>query len=174
LIVNQCILGLGDLGVNDILFLEVYMRRLVMVAKSGEWPDSEDVDTVTLGYDDRHRRRLRLTTNDGESVLLDLIKPQPLDDGDGLAFENDGGWLRIKAAPERVLEIKGRDQQHLIRLAWHLGNRHLPTQILDDGRLRIRYDQVIEEMLTQLDAVIEQAEVPFKPEGNGFNRQRRR
>ncbi len=150
------------------------MRRLIMVAKSGDWPDSEDVDTVTLGYDDRHRRRLRLTTSEGESVLLDLVKPQPLDDGDGLAFENDGGWLRIKAAPERVLEIKGRDQRHLIRLAWHLGNRHLPTEILDDGRLRIRYDQVIEEMLSQLGAITEQAEAPFKPEGNGFNRQRRR
>ena len=149
------------------------MRRLVMVAKAGDWPDSDDVDTVTLGYDDRHRRRLRLTTRDGEGVLLDLTKPQPLDDGDGLAFENDGGWLRIKAAPEPVLEIKGQDDRHLIHLAWHLGNRHLPTQILDDGRLRIRYDKVIEDMLANLEAVIERAEAPFKPEGNGFGRQRR-
>ena len=150
------------------------MRRLVMVAKAGKWPESDDVDSVTLGYDDRHRRRLRLTTEDGESVLLDLTKPQPLDDGDGLAFENDGGWLRIKAAPERVLEIKGRDHQHMIRLAWHLGNRHLPTEILEDGRLRIRYDQVIEEMLAQLGALTERVEAPFRPEGNGFQRQRRR
>ena len=113
------------------------MRRLVLVAKAGAWPDGDDVDTVALTYDDRHRRRLRLVTNEGEGVLLDLTKPQPLDDGDGLAFENDGGWLRIVAAPERVLEISGRDERHLIRLAWHLGNRHLPTEILDNSRLRI-------------------------------------
>lgn len=149
------------------------MRRLVMVAKAGEWPDGDDVDTVALKYDDRHRRRLRLTTKDGEGALLDLTKPQPLDDGDGLAFENEGGWLRIVAAPEQVLEITGRDDRHLIRLAWHLGNRHLPTQILDNGRLRIRFDQVIENMLTNLDAVIERLEAPFKPEGNGSGRQRR-
>ncbi len=156
-----------------IFFFEVCMRRLVKVAKAGNWPDHDDIDSVTLGYDDRHRRRLRLTTNDGEGVLLDLTKPQPLDDGDGLEFENAGGWLRITAAPERVLEIKGQDQQHLIRLAWHLGNRHLPTQILNDGRLRIRYDQVIEELLANLNAIVVQVEAPFKPDGNGFGRQRR-
>jgi urease accessory protein len=155
-----------------ILFFEVAMRRLVMVAKAGDWPDSDEVDTVTLGYDDRHRRRLRLTTKDGEGVLLDLTKPQPLDDGDGLAFENDGGWLRIQAAPEAILEVKGQDQRHLIRLAWHLGNRHLPTQILDDGSLRIRYDQVIEELLNNLGAIIRQGKAPFKPESNGSGRQR--
>lgn len=156
------------------LFFEVRMRRLVMVAKAGEWPDDGDVDTIALGYDDRHRRRLRLTTSAGEGVLLDLTKPQPLDEGDGLAFEHDGGWLRIVAAPEQVLEIKGRDDKHLIRLAWHLGNRHLPTQILEDGRLRIRYDQVIEEMLTNLSAIVKRVEAPFKPEGHGFGRQRQR
>ena len=149
------------------------MRRLVLVAKAGAWPDGDDVDTVALTYDDRHRRRLRLVTNEGEGVLLDLTKPQPLDDGDGLAFENDGGWLRIVAAPERVLEISGRDERHLIRLAWHLGNRHLPTEILDNSRLRIRYDKVIEDMLGNLDAVIEVLEAPFKPESNGYGRQRR-
>ncbi len=149
------------------------MRRLVMVAKAGEWPDDGDVDTIALGYDDRHRRRLRLTTSAGEGVLLDLTKPQPLDEGDGLAFEHDGGWLRIVAAAEQVLEIKGRDDKHLIRLAWHLGNRHLPTQILEGGLLRIRYDQVIEEMLTNLGATIKRVEAPFKPEGHGFGRQRK-
>lgn len=149
------------------------MRRLVMVAKAGTWPEDGNVETVTLGYDDRHRRRLRLTTSDGENVLLDLTKPQPLDDGDGLAFENDGGWLRIEAAPEPVLEIEGQDRRHLIQLAWQLGNRHLPTQILKDGRLRIRYDQVIEEMLTNLNAMVTRAEAPFTPENNGFGRKRR-
>lgn len=150
------------------------MRRLVVVAKAGNWPDSDDVDSVTLGFDDRHRRRLRLTTDDGEAVLLDLTKPQPLDDGDGLAFENDGGWLRIKAAPEDVLEVKGQDLRHMIRLAWNLGNRHLPTQILEDGRLRIRYDHVIEEMLTNLQAVVDRTEAPFTPEGSALGRQSRR
>ncbi len=150
------------------------MRRLVMVAKAGDWPDEEDVDSVTLGFDDRHRRRLRLTTDAGESVLLDLTKPQPLDDGDGLAFENGEGWIRIKAAPEEVLEVKGQDVPHMIRLAWNLGNRHLPIQILDEGHLRIRYDHVIEEMLTRLGATLDRVQAPFVPESGAMARQSRR
>ncbi|MDH3664267.1 MAG: urease accessory protein UreE [Alphaproteobacteria bacterium] len=150
------------------------MRRLVMVAKAGKWPDSDDVDSVTLGFDDRHRRRLRLTTEAGESVLLDLTKPQPLDDGDGLAIENNEGWIRIKAAPEDVLEFKAKDLAHTVRLAWNLGNRHLPIQVLDDGRLRMRYDHVIEEMLTGLGVTPTREKSPFVPESNAFNRQNRR
>ncbi|MGI9485541.1 MAG: urease accessory protein UreE [Geminicoccaceae bacterium] len=150
------------------------MRRLIMVAKAGEWPDKEDVDSVTLGFDDRHRRRLRLTTEAGESVLLDLTKPQPLDDGDGLAIENDEGWIRIKAAPEDVLEVKVQDLERTIRLAWTLGNRHLPIQILDDSRLRLRYDHVIEEMLSNLGVTAIREKAPFVPESSAINRLGRR
>lgn len=150
------------------------MRRLVLVAKAGNWPDSDDVDSVTLGFDDRHRRRLRLTTEAGESVLLDLTKPQPLDEGDGLAIENDEGWIRIKAAPEDVLEVEEQGLADTIRLAWNLGNRHLPIQIVDDGHLRLRYDHVIEDMLTSLGLPVKRGKAPFVPEGGGFNRPRRR
>lgn len=150
------------------------MRRLIMVAKAGNWPDSDDVDSVTLGFDDRHRRRLRLTTEAGENVLLDLTKPQPLDDGDGLAIENDEGWIRIKAAPEDVLDVKGQDLDHTIRLAWNLGNRHLPIQILDEGRLRLRYDHVIEDLLTSLGVEAVRQKAPFVPENGASNRQNRR
>ncbi|MEM7041963.1 MAG: Urease accessory protein UreE [Pseudomonadota bacterium] len=150
------------------------MRRLVLVAKAGDWPDSDDVDSVALGFDDRHRRRLRLTTEAGESVLLDLTKPQPLDDGDGLAIENDEGWIRIKAAAEDVLEIRGQDPVQNIRLAWNLGSRHLPMQILGEGHLRLRYDPVIEEMLAGLGVNVARATAPFLPESAAGQRQHRR
>ncbi|MGI9508220.1 MAG: urease accessory protein UreE [Geminicoccaceae bacterium] len=149
------------------------MRRLVSVAKAGNWPDSDDVDSVTLGFDDRHRRRLRLTTEAGESVLLDLTKPQPLDDGDGLAIENGEGWIKIKAAPEDVMEVEGRGHADTIRLAWNLGSRHLPIQILDGDALRLRYDHVIEEMLTSLGIDVSRKKAPFVPENGAFNRRRR-
>jgi len=149
------------------------MRRLVMVAKAGNWPDSDDVDSITLSFDDRHRRRLRLTTEAGESVLLDLTKPQPLDDGDGLALENDEGWIRIKAAPEDVLDVKEQDLSKTIRLAWNLGNRHLPIQIVDEAHLRLRYDHVIEEMLTSFGVSVVREKAPFIPESRIFIRPNR-
>ena len=144
------------------------MRQLVKVAKAGAWPKDESQGSVTLSFDDRHRRRIRMATDQGEPVLLNLAKPEPLADGDGLAFGEGQGWLEVKAAAEDVLEIEALDRGHLARLAWHLGNRHLPTEILEDGRLRIRYDHVIEGMLEQLGARLLRAHATFQPEGGAY------
>jgi urease accessory protein len=148
------------------------MRQLVRVAKAGAWPKDEAAGSVTLTFDDRHRRRIRMATDQGEPVLLNLTKPEPLADGDGLAFE-DRGWLEVHAAAEDVLEVDGDDRGHLARLAWHLGNRHLPTEILADGRLRIRHDHVIEEMLLHLGARLRRIQAPFQPEGGAYAAQHR-
>ncbi len=150
------------------------MRQLVKVAKAGAWPRDESVGSVTLSFDDRHRRRIRMATDQGEPVLLNLTKPEPLADGDGLAFQEDQGWLEVKAAAEEVLEIDADDRRHLVRLAWHLGNRHLPTEILADGRLRVRYDHVIEDMLQHLGARLLRARAAFQPEGGAYAGSHRR
>ena len=88
--------------------------------------------------------------------------------GDGLAFEQDQGWLEVRAAAEDVLEVEPDERGELARLAWHLGNRHLPTEILDGGRLRIRYDHVIEDMLHKLGALVTRRRAPFQPEGGAY------
>jgi urease accessory protein len=150
------------------------VRQLVKVARAGAWPRDESVGSVTLSFDDRHRRRIRMATDQGEPVLLNLTKPEPLADGDGLAFQEDQGWLEVRAAAEEVLEIDAEDRRHLARLAWHLGNRHLPTQILCDGRLRIRYDHVIEDMLQHLGARLLRARAAFQPEGGAYAGSHRR
>jgi urease accessory protein len=142
------------------------MRRLTQAAPAGHWPRAESTASITLAFDDRNRRRLRLLTDQGEPVLLDLAKPRPLAEGDGLGFE-DGGWLVVHAAEEDVLDIAAGDSAHLARLAWHLGNRHLPTEILAQ-RLRIRYDHVIEDMLRGLGARLTRRRAPFQPEGGAY------
>jgi urease accessory protein len=142
------------------------MRRLVEAAPRGSWPSAGADGSITLAFDDRNRRRLRLLTDQGEPVLLDLAKPRPLAEGDGLGFES-GGWLVVHAADEDVLEIAAADSHHLARLAWHLGNRHLPTEILPE-RLRIRYDHVIEDMLRGLGARLTRRLAPFQPEGGAY------
>ena len=88
-------------------------------------------------------------------------------DGDGLRL-HDGRWLKIQAADEPVVEISHRDPEQLTRLAWHLGNRHLPTQI-DRVVLRIRPDHVIEAMLESLGADLVRMHAPFQPEGGAYS-----
>ncbi|HWX37177.1 MAG TPA: urease accessory protein UreE [Steroidobacteraceae bacterium] len=133
---------------------------------SGCWPKHEAAGTVTLYFEERHRRRIRLVTDQGEEILLDLPSAVAMADGDGLRL-NDGRWLQVQAAAEPVVEVSHRDPEQLTRLAWHLGNRHLPTQI---GRaiLRIRPDHVIEGMLEGLGANLVKVRAPFQPEGGAY------
>jgi urease accessory protein len=123
-------------------------------------------DAVVLDFDDRHRRRMAMTGTRGLNFLLDLENAVALRGGDALVLE-DGRLVEVVAAPEPLLEIRGRDPHHLVRLAWHLGNRHLPTQIMAKG-LRIRRDHVIEAMVKGLGARVIEIEAPFDPEGGAY------
>jgi urease accessory protein len=137
---------------------------------AGQWPSEKAVGVVTLDFDSRHRRRIRLTTDQGKDVLLDLPKAVAMADGDGLQLD-DGNWLRIRAAAELVVEVRHEDPSQLVRLAWHLGNRHLPTEI-GSRVLRIRPDHVIEEMLHGFGATLINVEAPFQPEGGAYSNHR--
>src|SRR5689334_22806181 len=123
-------------------------------------------DTVVLDFDDRHRRRMAMTGTRGLEFLLDLEHATALRGGHALGLE-DGRLVEVVAAPEPLLEIRGRDPHHLIRVAWHLGNRHLPTQLMPKA-LRIRRDHVIEAMVRGLGARVIEIEAPFDPEGGAY------
>ena len=139
--------------------------RATRVFRAGEWSHVA-TDTVVLDYDHRHRRRMVMTGGGGLAFLLDLAEATALRDGDGLVLE-DGRIVAVKAAPESLAEIGGRDTAHLLRLAWHIGNRHLPAEIRGD-RLLIRRDHVIEDMLVGLGASIAHVSAPFDPEGGAY------
>jgi urease accessory protein len=128
--------------------------------------------TVTLAWDARYRRRGVIHTDGGEEVLLDLPEATELRDGDALVFE-DGRQVVIRAAPEPLTEVQAEDPRHLVRLAWHVGNRHVPAQVEAD-RLLIRRDHVIEDMLARLGARITHIEAPFTPEGGAYGHGRAR
>ena len=133
---------------------------------AGHWPKEKAAGTLTLDFDTRHRRRICLTADQGEDVLLDLPKAIAMADGDGLQLD-DGRWLEVQAATEPIVEVRHKNSYQLARLAWHLGNRHLPTEIRADV-LRIRPDHVIEDMLRGFGADLVKVQVPFQPEGGAY------
>ncbi len=143
------------------------MRRAVTALPRGDWTGDRTVATVTLAFDDRHRRRIRLTDDAGEPFLLDLAQATLLNDGDGLELADDG-VIAVRAAPEAVLDFAGTTPAHTARLAWHVGNRHVPLQVLDDGRLRIRADHVLRTMLQGLGAEVTALTAPFAPEPGAY------
>ena len=141
------------------------MLQAHSVRPAGSW-SGEPADTIVLDYDERYRRRIAMMGVRGLAFLLDLPEAVMLRAGDGLALE-DGRIVEVVAAPEQLVEIRGADAAALVRVAWHLGNRHLPTELLTKS-LRIRRDHVIEDMARRLGASVVEIEAPFNPEGGAY------
>ncbi len=139
--------------------------RADAVLPAGSWDAATEIDRVLIDFDRRHRRRILLRTEQGREVLLDLPQAVRLRDGDGLAV--DGRVVRVCAKPEPLLEIHAHDDSDLVRIAWHLGNRHLPVQLLGD-RIRIRADHVIADMVQTLGGHAQAMEAVFDPEGGAY------
>ncbi len=140
--------------------------RAIAVHKAGHWPPgAREIDAIALDFDHRHRRRVLLTSAAGWEILLDLGEVARLGDGDGLVLD-EGGVVRVIAAPEAVLDLHAAPET-LLRIAWHLGNRHLPVQMLG-GALRIRADHVIAAMVAGLGGHVHAREAPFDPEPGAY------
>lgn len=129
--------------------------------------DGRPFAEITLEADERRLRRRVLHLPDGEEILVDFPAALTLGDGDALRL-GDGRLVGIRAASEALYEVTGRDGAHLLRLAWHIGNRHQPAQIAD-GRLLLRRDPVIRDMLTGLGATIRDVEAAFSPEHGAYH-----
>jgi urease accessory protein len=145
-------------------------KRAAQVLRAGTWSAAEANDRVVLDADERVRRRIVMTGERGAKFLLDLPEVTTLHDGDGLLLD-DGAVIAVVARPERLVEIAahGAAEQTAVmaRLAWHLGNRHTEIEIVG-GKLRMRRDHVLEEMLIGLGGVLTPIEAPFEPERGAY------
>ncbi len=141
------------------------MILVLEILPAGSWDTKTEIDRVLIDYDRRFRRRIVLATVLGAEVLIDLPQAVRLQDGDGLQTET--GVVRVCAQAEDLMEIHAHQDHDLIRIAWHLGNRHLPVQLLND-RIRIRADHVIGQMVEGLGGHVELIQAPFDPEAGAY------
>jgi urease accessory protein len=128
---------------------------------------SEPFAIVVLDAEGRHIRRKRITLANGEDILVDFDKPVRLEQGDHLVLE-DGRVAEVVAAEEELMEVTARSARHLVELAWHIGNRHLPAEIGQD-RILLRRDRVIRAMLEHLGATLRDVTEPFAPEHGAYH-----
>jgi urease accessory protein len=139
--------------------------RVIQVLPPAGWSGAV-ADHITLDYDDRHRRRIVLTADHGTRFLLDLPQSRLLPGGAALELE-DGRLIEVIARPEALLDVRAADAASLLRLAWHIGNRHLAAQV-ETHRILIRRDPVIASMLLGLGASVTEIHAPFDPEGGAY------
>jgi urease accessory protein len=121
---------------------------------------------VVLPFELRQKSRLRAKAETGEEIALILPRGRVLRGGERVTA-TDGREVEIVAAPEKLLHI---ESGQLARVAYHLGNRHVPLQVGSDF-LRIAEDHVLEEMVRKLGGRVSHVEAPFEPEAGAYGHQ---
>ena len=141
------------------------MLRVVRVVHSAS-SSARQVDSLILKPDERRLQTGHFTGVNGTQIGAMLPEAVFLRNGDALELD-DGSIVDVVIEPEPLIEIRGNDLTHLARIAWHLGDRHVPVQIFAN-RLRMRPDSALEAMLKGLGARLTSIEAPFDPEGGAY------
>ncbi len=142
------------------------MARVVKIVAAGAADGKPVVDSVILTPEQRRAPRGSVTGVKGTRFDFDLAEPVAVRAGDLLVLD-DGNLIEVVAEPEPLIEARAKDLTALARLAWHLGDRHVPVQLFPN-RLRVRRDAAIEALLARLGAKTVAIEAPFDPEGGAY------
>lgn len=121
---------------------------------------------LSLPIDSRIKSRLKVMLDDGRNAGLFLPRGHILRGGEQLSSEC-GLVVEVKAAPETVSTVYCEDLLLLTRVAYHLGNRHVPLQV-EAGWVRYQHDHVLDEMVEGLGAKVTTEKQPFEPEGGAY------
>ncbi|MEZ9575562.1 urease accessory protein UreE [Vibrio sp. 10N.222.54.B12] len=121
---------------------------------------------LSLPIDSRIKSRLKVMLDDGRNAGLFLPRGHILRGGEQLSSEC-GLVVEVKAAPETVSTVYCEDMLLLTRVAYHLGNRHVPLQV-EAGWVRYQHDHVLDEMVEGLGAIVTTEKQPFEPEGGAY------
>lgn len=121
---------------------------------------------LKLPFDSRQKSRLHAKLESGEEVALMLPRGEVLRGGD-LVTASDGRVIEVVSEPEKLLNMECETPAALAKVAYHLGNRHVPVEV-GDGYLRIAADHVLEDMARKLGARVTPLEAPFEPEAGAY------
>jgi urease accessory protein len=143
------------------------MPRAIKVLAASQRRDEPTTDTLLLNLDQRRSHSGHVFTGSGMCIELDLEAPVWLRTDDALVLE-DGRLIEIVAEAEPLLEVRAADLLALARIAWVLGDRHVPVQILGN-RLRLRRNPTARALLLDLAAKVTEIEAPFDPEGGAYS-----
>ncbi len=122
---------------------------------------------LILTYDLRQKSRFKAQTDNGQAVTVSLPRGTQLKNGDILQTES-GEAAAIIAAPEEVSVAHSIDPLQLMRVCYHLGNRHVPLQI-ESNMICYQADHVLDAMVVGLGLIIVPETRCFEPESGAYS-----
>ena len=128
------------------------------------WPEPWPV--LALSYGDRQRSRLAAMLPSGRAVAILLARGENMQHGAVLCGDA-GERVRVQAAPEALMRIRAINTFELMRLVYHLANRHVRAMLLAEAVL-IEPDSVLADMVRGLGAEVDMVQAAFVPEGGAY------
>lgn len=129
-------------------------------------PDIQVIDTVELEFDVRKKSRFLGKTQSGKELKVILPRGHVLQCGDLLLTESKQA-IKVIAAKEHLSCASCDSSLLLIRIAYHLGNRHVPLQIEADA-LYYQHDHVLDDMIKGLGGTVTSVNQAFQPEDGAY------
>lgn len=133
---------------------------------SGENDQENGFPELVLTFQQREKSRLKAQLSTGQDIGLFLERGTVLKAGDILVSE-DGDKIRVVAARETVSTVTADSAHRLLRIAYHLGNRHVPLQV-EPNWLRYRHDHVLDDMVRLIGGSVTVEEAPIQPESGAY------
>ena len=125
---------------------------------------------LPLQAHERSQLRGRRVCQDGQVVVLQLPRQEPLRPGEWLLPAPVGGQtvaVEVVAAEEDLLEIRAATGLALLQAAYHLGNRHVALEVHAD-RLLLLHDSVLADLLVRRGLALRRLRAPFRPEPGAY------
>jgi urease accessory protein len=128
------------------------------------WPQPWPV--LSLSLEDRQRSRLAAMLPNGRAVAVILARGEQMQHGDVLCGEQ-GERVLVQAAVQELMQVQAADMYELMRLVYHLANRHVRAMLKPNAVL-IEPDAVLADMVRGLGGSVTLVQEPFIPEGGAY------
>ena len=123
---------------------------------------------LTLSSDQRRIFRGKRKSDCNQEIHLQLPRDGKLNDGDILLTNHKNLFVQVRAQKENLIEITAKTNIELIKVAYHLGNRHMEIEI-NENILLTKNDYTVEELLKNFEVIFTKVEKKFFPEIGAFH-----
>ena len=127
-----------------------------------------DFLTLTLSSSQRRILRGKRKSDCNKEIHLQLPRVGKLNDGDILLTNHKNLFVKILAQKESLIEISSKSNLELIKVAYHLGNRHVEIEIYENILLT-KSDYIIENLLKNFEVIFIKVKKKFFPEIGAFH-----